>query len=176
VPSANAETIPPGGEAWLASFHQRRDALLDLAESRRSLWARDLLPAYRAGLRARNALPDSVLLQLHQADLDLTNRHPEYGQRILVALEKQGKEIPHAGFWWGWVHLNLRRRPEAAASLEQSIEELPRVSAHYRLGDALLRMHRHDEARAHYNIVLEAGQRHYYYIRARARLEDLDQA
>ena len=176
VPSTNTATAAADGEEWLAQFHQRREALLELAASRRSLWARDLLPAYRAGLRARNALPDSVRLQLHQADLDLTNRHPEYGQRILVALEDEGKQIPHAGYWWGWVHLNLRRRPEAAASLEQSIEELPRVSAHYRLGDALLRMHRREEARAHYNVVLEAGELHHYYIRARARLEDLDEA
>lgn len=176
VPSTSTATAAADGEEWLAQFHQRREALLELAASRRSLWARDLLPAYRAGLRARNALPDSVRLQLHQADLDLTNRHPEYGQRILVALEDEGKQIPHAGYWWGWVHLNLRRRPEAAASLEQSIEELPRVSAHYRLGDALLRMHRREEARAQYNVVLEAGELHHYYIRARARLEDLDEA
>ena len=176
VPTNDSGASAAEGEEWLAGFHERRDALLELATSRRALWARDLLPAYRAGLRARRALPDSVRLQIHQAELDLTNRHPEYGERILVGLENKGKQIPHAGYWWGWVHLNLRRRPEAAASLEQSIEVLPRVSAHYRLGDALLRMHRHEQARAQYNIVLQAGQMHHYYIRARARLEDLDEA
>jgi len=176
VPSTDDSMASDAAEDWLEPFHRRREALLDLAESRRHLWARDLLPAYRAGLRARNVLPDSVRLQMHQAELDLANRHPEYGQRILTALERQGKSIPHAGYWWGWVHLNLRRRPEAAASLEQSIEKLPRMTAHYRLGDALLRMHRPEEARAQYEIALEAGTLHPYYIRAQARLEDLDEA
>jgi len=173
-------TTPEGGSGpaddWLASFHQRRDALLELADSRRHLWADSLLEAYRAGLRARRQLPDSLRLQLHQAELDLANRHPDYGQRILKALQKSGETIPHAGYWWGWVHLDLRRREEAEVSLKKSLDELPRVTAHYRLGDALLRLRRLDEARTHYNTVLEAGELHPEFIRAQARLDSMDES
>ncbi|MGB0513844.1 MAG: tetratricopeptide repeat protein, partial [Wenzhouxiangellaceae bacterium] len=169
---------PEGGASapsdWLQPFHQRRDALLELAQSRRKLWADSLHEAYRAGLRARRQLPDSLRLQLHQAELDLANRHSEYAQRILENLQRDGYEIPNAGYWWGWVHLNLRRREQAASQLEQSLEQLARVSAHYRMGEALFRLHRRDEARMHYNTVLQAGPLHPEHIRAQARLDSME--
>jgi len=155
---------------WLAPFAERREGLIELAESRRRLDAGDLLEAYRAGLRARRALEDSPQLQLHQAELDLTNRHFEYGQRILERLEGDGVQIPHADFWWGWVHVTLRRRELAVERFERALDQLPRVSAHYWHAEALRRLVRLEEAEQHYRAVLEAGPLHPDHERARIRL------
>ena len=163
--AAVGKTVP-----WLAPFAARREGLIEQAESRRRLDAGDLLEAYRAGRRARRLLDDSPQLQLHQAELDLSNRHYEYGQRILERLEGQGVTVPHADFWWGWVDVTLRRREQAAERFERALEILPRVSAHYWHAEALRRLGRLDEAERHYRTVLEAGPLHPDHERARIRL------
>lgn len=155
---------------WLAAFAERRQGLVELAESRRRLDAGDLLEAYRAGIRARRALEDSPRLQMHQAELDLANRHFEYGQRILERLEGEGVEVPHVDFWWGWVHVTLRRREQAAERFERALDQLPRVSAHYWHAEALRRLARLEEAERNYRAVLEAGPLHPDHERARIRL------
>jgi tetratricopeptide (TPR) repeat protein len=155
---------------WLAPFAERREGLVELAESRRRLDAGDLLEAYRAGIRARRALEDSPQLQMHQAELDLANRHFEYGQRILERLEGDGVALPHADFWWGWVHVTLRRREQAVERFERALDQLPRVSAHYWHAEALRRLARLEEAEQHYRTVLEAGPLHPDHERARIRL------
>lgn len=162
--------------AWLAEFAPRRDGLIELAESRRQLDADNLLEAYRAGIRARRLLEDGVQLQMHQAELDLANRHFEYGQRILERLERQGLAVPHADFWWGWVHVTLRRREQAIERFEPAIEALPRVSAHYWIAEAQRRLMRLEEAERNYRIVLEAGPLHPDHERARIRLSRMDAA
>lgn len=171
--ASEAEASAP---AWLAEFTPRRDGLVALAESRRRLDAGALLEAYRAGLRARSLLEDGPQVQMHQAELDLTNRHFEYGQRILERLERDGHEVPHADFWWGWVHVSLRRREQAVEHFERALDQLPRVSAHYRHAEALRRLARYDQAERNYRKVLEAGPLHPDYERARIRLQRMDDA
>jgi len=157
----------------LAEFHARRDGLRELAASRLSLAGGDLLEAYRAGLRARRQLAPNWRLRLHQAELDLENNHIEYAERILRDIERDGVEIPHADYWWGWVHLGLRQRAPAAARFVASLEVLPRASAHYRLAEAQRRLGRPEAAIANYRRVLAAGPLHRQHRRAELRLAEL---
>lgn len=160
--------------AVLGPYHQRREGLDHLARARHLLISGELREAYRANLRARRELANPLETELMQVELDLTNFHPDNAQRILNKFEVEKIEIPQADFWWGWTHLQLKRRFNARDHFEQSIEVLPRVDAHYHLGGLLRREGELGRAAESLRRVAATGSVHPSAAQAELLLEQLE--
>ncbi|GEM_PF-4722237 len=173
--AANEENrIDPEWARLLIDHYNNRFGYERFAEVRRQISLGELILAYRASLDAMRELGRTYETSLLQAELDLHNLHPYYSERIFRRIEADHGEIIHGDYYWGWAHAQLKRRDQAIEMLNNSIEILPKVSAHHFLGQQYILENNLDLADQHLNHVLEAGPSHPYSADAEMFLDIVD--
>lgn len=150
---------PASGSAY-ATANGWREGLEALVVSRNGVDSGDLRTAYQAHNRARNALDTDWAVRMNDIRISLANLHPENSQREMRTLEALWGDHPHSSYWWGMIQIQLRSTANGVQRLEESLEVLPRASAHYQIGRYMEFRQRPDRAVAHYRAVTAAGSLH----------------
>lgn len=144
----------------LAAHRERREGLGQLAAVKRAMYAGDLGEAYRQVLLARRALDNEFEAELVFAELSLLNFHPDSAERSLERLAATGRTPPQSDYLWGVQKSQSRARVAGERHLRASLDQLPRISAHFHLGILLHRAGELDAALEHYRVVAEAEPGH----------------